>query len=102
MLCSSGSICSAFRYYGLYDRVSVGQNLVLANAFGYQDVGFADLDDFDARNDFYGGEIGLRSRMYRGRWSLEVSGKMGVGANCPVVNVAGATAITPPAANSAH
>ena len=89
-------LLGAFRYYGLYDRVSVGQNLVLANAFGYQDVGFADLDDFDARNDFYGGEIGLRSRMYRGRWSLEVSGKVALGANCSVVNVAGATAITPP------
>ena len=56
----------------------------------------ASLDSFHAHNYFFGGEIGLRSQMYRGRWSLEVLGKVALGNNNRLVNIKGATAITPP------
>ena len=86
----------AFRYYGLSDRVSVGENVVFANYFGVQNVNVASVDNFAVGNDFFGGEIGLRTRMRRGNWSLDVLGKVALGNNHRVVNIAGETAIMPP------
>ena len=80
----------AFRYYGLSDRVSVGENVVFANYFGVQNVNVASVDNFAVGNDFFGGEIGLRTRMRRGNWSLDVLGKVALGNNHRVVNIAGA------------
>jgi hypothetical protein len=89
-------LLGAFRYYGLTDSVTVGENLVFANYLGLQNVNVVSLDSFRAENGFFGGEIGLRSQMNRGRWSLEVLGKLALGNNHRLVNIRGATAITPP------
>jgi hypothetical protein len=89
-------LLGAFRYYGLNDSVTVWENLVIANYLGFHNVNVAALDVFRARNDFYGGELGLRTRMYRGRWSLDVLGKVALGGTHRAVNIAGSAAITPP------
>lgn len=86
----------AFRYYGLSDRVTVGENVVFANYFGVQNVNVVGIDGFSVGNDFFGGEIGLRTRMRRGNWSLDVLGKVALGDNHRTVDIGGATAITPP------
>jgi hypothetical protein len=36
-------------------------------------------DRFVTRNEFHGGEIGLRARMARGQWSLNVLGQLSIG-----------------------
>ncbi|NLF10134.1 MAG: BBP7 family outer membrane beta-barrel protein [Pirellulaceae bacterium] len=52
-------------------------------------------DNFRARNDFHGSEIGLRNRIYRGRWSLEILTKIAIGNNHQVVFIDGQTIVTP-------
>src|SRR5262249_36346318 len=45
---------------------------------------------------FHGGEVGLRGRMARGLWSLNVLGVVGLGNMNEQVTIAGRTVVTPP------
>src|SRR5262249_54134878 len=58
-------------------------------------------DRFSTRNQFHGGEIGLRGRMARGQWSLNVLGQLGLGNMNEQVTIAGRTIVTPPGGNPA-
>jgi hypothetical protein len=80
------------RYYNLSDRVAMRENmrnLVNLYTYGIQ-------DDFSAKNNFYGGEVGLRTRFNRGCWSLDVLTKVALGNNNRTVIVAGQTDATSP------
>jgi len=46
-------------------------------------------DRFSTRNQFHGGEVGLRGRMARGQWSLNVLGQVGLGNMNEQVTIAG-------------
>jgi hypothetical protein len=46
-------------------------------------------DHFDTRNQFYGGQIGSRVSWQRERWSVDVTGKIGLGSAHQVVNIQG-------------
>jgi hypothetical protein len=86
-----------FRYYSLSDRVVTTEYMRDLSPFTRDRYStFAIRDNFSARNDFYGSEIGLRTQMYRGRWSLEVLTKIAVGDTHGTVNIAGGTSQTPP------
>lgn len=91
-----------FRYYNLSDRVGITENLLVTEpgpAFG---TTFDIHDNFRARNDFYGSEIGLRTKLYRGRWSLDIMTKIAMGNNHQTITIDGQTAITePPTTNYA-
>jgi hypothetical protein len=95
-------LLGAFRYYGLNDSVAIGENLFYPTYYGYQNVNYDTADSFRARNDFYGGEIALRTRFDRGPWSLEVVHKLALGNNRRVVNIAGGTDITPQGYSTTH
>lgn len=79
------------RYYNLSDRLGVQTT---RRFFG---SGLTDAveDSFRASNDFYGSELGLRTRMYRGRWSLEVLTKIAIGNTHQTTTIAGQTVTTP-------
>src|SRR5207237_150086 len=55
---------------------------------------------FDTRNQFYGGQIGIRSTWQRDRLALDLTGKLALGSTHQVVNIAGDITQTafPPAA----
>ena len=53
-------------------------------------------DNFSARNDFYGSEVGLRTQIYRGRWSFEVLAKLAMGNTRQVATINGQTIVTEP------
>lgn len=53
-------------------------------------------DLFDARNDFYGPQVGVRAEFQAYRLSLQLLGKVALGDMHEVVDVAGETQITPP------
>jgi hypothetical protein len=84
-----------FRHYNLNDNVGVTEDL-LVTADG-PDFGTAYLihDVFRSCNEFYGSEIGLRSRLNRGRWSLDILTKIAIGNNHQTVTVDGETVRTP-------
>lgn len=51
-------------------------------------------DRFATRNQFHGGEIGLRARMARGQWSLNVLGQIGLGNINQQATILGSTTTT--------
>ena len=48
-------------------------------------------DQFDGRNEFHGGQLGLVGDFHRGPFYVEVAGKVAVGTNFQVVSVSGET-----------
>jgi len=50
---------------------------------------FRTKDEFDANNDFYGGQIGLRGRYLRGRFMADATVKVAVGAMRQHIDVSG-------------
>ena len=81
-----------FRWYQLSDRIGIQENLLdlqepLANTT------FDIHDGFRTENDFYGCDIGFRSQVYRGRWSLELLTKLAVGNTHQIVAISGQTVI---------
>jgi len=51
-------------------------------------------DRFSTRNQFHGGQIGLRGRMARGQWSLNLLGTAGIGNMNEQVTISGNTTVT--------
>ena len=53
-------------------------------------------DQFNTRNQFFGGQAGLRSTLSNGRVRLEISGTVALGSNHETVNIEGAATLTVP------
>jgi hypothetical protein len=88
---------AGFQYFQLTDGLAVTENLsalpTLPNVGG---TTFAVLDAFDTANRFYGGQLGLRGRVYRGRLFAVFNGSAALGGVDEIVNIKGFTVITPP------
>jgi hypothetical protein len=85
-----------FRYSNLSDRLGVVEDLRITAPGPTQNSTFLIHDNFRVRNDFYGSEIGLRTHIYRGRWSLEILTKMALGNTHQTVIIDGQTVVTAP------
>ena len=53
-------------------------------------------DNFAVQNDFHGGEIGLAAELQRGRWSLDVLTKLGMGGVRQRLDIGELTHVTVP------
>ena len=53
-------------------------------------------DQFDTRNNFFGGQVGLRGEVRSGRMFVEVQSQVALGVTNQIVDIHGSTAITPP------
>jgi hypothetical protein len=84
-----------FRYYNLADFLGVTEDLMVTAPGPTQGTTISVNDNFRTRNDFYGSEIGLRTQIYRGRWSFEVLTKVAMGNNHQTITINGQTATTP-------
>jgi hypothetical protein len=90
-----------YRYYRLMDNVDVDQTSVDISGDPTTNGSVFDLQDsFRARNEFSGLDLGLAARTQRGRWSLDVLGRVSLGWNHEMVNIHGNTLITDPQGNS--
>lgn len=78
-----------FRYYGLSDYVGVYQNSMATTGEIFQLS-----DNFRTRNEFYGSEVGFRTRLQRNRWSLEFLTKVAVGNTHEAVEINGQSTYT--------
>ena len=90
---------AGFRYLNLEEGLSITEttrvNPALPAAspfFGGSTISIA--DHFDTRNNFYGGQVGLRGEVRRGRMFLEIQSKIAMGVTNQVVDIRGNTAIT--------
>jgi hypothetical protein len=92
LYCCRTDLLVGLRYYNLSDRVGIHESLRQIRPEATFDI----HDNFNARNDFYGSEVGLRSQIYRGRWSLEILTKIALGNTHETVTIGGQTVVTAP------
>ena len=95
--CCRTDLLVGFRYYNLSDRVGIGENLLITQPDSPLIGSTIQVsDNFRARNDFYGSEFGLRTQIYRGRWSLEILTKIAMGNNHQTITIDGQTVVATP------
>ena len=85
-----------YRFGRLVDRLTAHQQSTSLDALSGYDPGtiLDRIDVFKSTNDFHGGEAGFAARWTRGCWSVELLGKVGLGATWTRVVVKGATTTT--------
>jgi hypothetical protein len=80
-----------FRYLDLGESITIVENIQgQATAPGsFANTNALVFDRFATHNSFYGGQIGLDSEWRRGRWFVDVKGKLAIGATDSVVDISG-------------
>jgi hypothetical protein len=90
-------LLAGFRYVELNEGLGITEDLTVdprvpltgGTAFGVH-------DQFNARNRFYGGQVGARAEFRSGNLFVNVRGQVALGGTREVVEVAGSTIIAPP------
>ena len=82
-----------FRYLMLEDQLAV--NLLSSVSTGATSFDtYTASDSFRTLNQFYGGEFGMIEKWWRDRWSLQVLGKVALGATTVTTRINGLTTTT--------
>lgn len=91
-------VLGGFRYLNLREGINIQEN-ILADAAAPMFAGdtIQVNDDFNTRNQFYGGQIGTRLGWTWNRWSIDWLAKVALGDTHQVVNIQGNQLITTPA-----
>src|SRR5262245_46452282 len=83
---------AGFRYFRLYESVVIDeQSTVLAGVPVMGGTQFLGRDDFAVSNNFYGGQLGLRTELRNGRLMLEAQGKVALGGTQETLTISGFT-----------
>jgi hypothetical protein len=78
---------AGFRYFQLHEQIYRAEtSMGLGPNTGSLIYG---SDDFNARNQFYGAQVGFASTSHMGRYTLDLIGKLALGGTDERVNVAG-------------
>ncbi len=85
-------LIGGYRFYRLDDSLTVHEDLTALNT--PVTTTFDIHDRFRAENEFHGGEIGLKTEIHQGRWSMDLLAKMALGNNRQLVAVRGDTVTT--------
>src|SRR5207248_7797960 len=80
------NLLSGFRYLNLNEGLAITD--ITDTTSGNH---FFDTDQFSTRNQFYGGQIGVRTFFGRRRLNLEIDGKVAMGSNRQSVEINGAS-----------
>jgi hypothetical protein len=95
--CNSLDLLAGFRYIRLSEDLVINEHLLVPpTSPTFAGATFDLLDSFQTRNQFYGGQIGVRRDWRWRRWDLEFMTKVALGDMHQVVDIGGATIITPP------
>lgn len=78
------SVLGGFRFLSISEEMTYS----FANEFG------SATDQFDTRNRFYGGQLGIRSEWSRGRFFVQATGKVALGCMDQTVEIIGTTTTT--------
>jgi hypothetical protein len=90
--CGFIDVLAGFRTLGLNERLNIVENVNIV-AGPFNGVGFNLLDQFRTNNQFYGGQIGAVGEWRLGRWSFDLTTKLGLGTTQQMVNIYGASVI---------
>ena len=89
------ALVGGYRYFRLRERLAVTERFeVLPDNFPFvAGTTVESQDSFAVQNDFHGGEIGLAGELERGRWSLDIVTKLGLGGVLQQLDITGATLV---------
>ena len=91
---SSLDLLAGYRYYQLDSSLSINEQLTVLPGTSQPLVPGTMIsmhDQFDTRNEFHGGEIGLAARRGCSWWWVDGSAKLAIGSNRRTVTVSGQT-----------
>jgi hypothetical protein len=88
-------LLAGFAYYDLRETLGINQSSVVLRG-PFPGIGNNIDDFFDARNQFYGGQVGTRATYTLGRLSLTLVSKLALGVTHEVVDRIGATTTISP------
>ena len=89
-------LVAGYQFFRLNDWLQINSNSTLTAPGPLQGLHTELNDRFSTRNEFHGGELGLRGRLARGQWSLNVLGQVAIGNINQQVTIAGTTVTTGP------
>jgi Putative beta barrel porin-7 (BBP7) len=89
--CWKLDVLAGFRYVNLEETLSVNEFLNVPSG-----ASIAVADGFGTHNNFYGGDIGLDLELRRGRWTLDMLGKVALGGITSTGHISGSTAFFVP------
>lgn len=75
------------RYFELSERVAINDRSLIGGTT------FTTHDEFQSRNQFYGGQFGMHSRLYGPKWSLDFINKLALGSTHQQVRSFGSNSI---------
>lgn len=93
---------AGFRYVRLDENLTITDNILCLGTGTDCPAGTQILaqDQFKTLNNFYGGQVGLELEMRKGRWGLNLRGKVAAGMTQQSVFINGATTFLPPTGGS--
>lgn len=99
--CKQISPMGGYRFMNLAENIQINQRAVLVDPAALNipvaaGTSIDSQDRFSARNEFHGGNMGIQSWFYHGRWSLGLMGSVALGTNFQQVQVLGNSVITVP------
>jgi hypothetical protein len=87
---------AGYRHLALDENFGVMENLSIPAGAPLAGAGIFVQDHFGTHNNFNGGQVGLDIGWHRGRWSLDLLGKVALGNMHEVANISGSTIFTVP------
>ncbi len=98
--CRRIDVLAGYRFFYLGEGLQVNTNTTSIDVASTIPVGttFGIFDTFQTRNQFNGGQLGLNAQFFNGRWSLDLLGKLAIGAVSQRVTINGSTTVTEPGA----
>lgn len=95
-------LIGGFRYLDLHEGIFITEaGTLFPNGQPFGGSSFVVFDNFDTRNQFYGGQMGLSSEVRRGRWFVNLRGLVALGNTHQTINIAGGQTVTAPGWHSA-
>src|SRR5262249_46053748 len=93
-----------FRYLNLRESLSITEDLIgtAAAPAPFTDAHTIVSDRFATHNQFYGGQIGVAGEWLRGPWSLNVQGKVALGATNQQIKIDGSETIIAANGTTSH
>ena len=82
---------AGYRFFQVNEGLNIQQTLLAYTQPGRPQTMAAISDQFDGRNEFHGGQIGLMADAHRGMFYVEVTGKVALGRNYEVAFIDGET-----------
>ncbi len=87
-------VIGGYRFFRVDDSVTFNDNFTIPAGTITAPIDIVGQDQWRARNQFHGGEIGLKGQSYHGRFMLEGLAKCAFGNNTELVNINGFTTAT--------